>query len=157
MSPSVKSHVDLAQRTAVITTEFDHAVDVVWTLWSDPDNFARWWGPPGMPMTVHRHELRPGGTIEFSVASPHGMIRGKWTIHAMDPPRSVTFRFTSDGLEPTDVSIRLVDTSSTSTALHMTLQFSSDEIMRHALDIGFVDGVTRSVAAAHPIAAADPS
>ena len=152
MSPQVTSHVDTAERTAVVTTEFDQPIAVVWTLWSDPAKLAQWWGPPGMPMIVHRHQLQPGDVTEFTVELPDGAIRGQWAIHTVDPPRALTFTFSSDGLEPTDIAVQLIETSATSTTLHMTLQFTSDEIMRHALDIGFIDGVARSVDAAHTVA-----
>ncbi|MHB1138202.1 MAG: SRPBCC domain-containing protein, partial [Microthrixaceae bacterium] len=67
MNPTVHSRVDPAARSVVITTEFDHPVATVWTLFSDPTKLARWWGPPGLPMTVDRHDLRPGGVVEVTV------------------------------------------------------------------------------------------
>ena len=64
MTPTVHSHIDADERAVVITTSFDHPVAVVWSLFSDPTRLARWWGPPGMPMTIDHHELRAGGTVE---------------------------------------------------------------------------------------------
>jgi uncharacterized protein YndB with AHSA1/START domain len=149
VSPTVGSHVDVARRTAVLTTEFAHPIAVVWTLWSDPLKLARWWGPPGMPMNVHRHDLRPGCVTTFTVELPGGPIRGRWEIHDVEPPRALRFTFASDGLEPTEVDVGLVETTASSTAQSVTLRFASDENMRHALDIGFVEGVARSIGTAH--------
>ena len=154
MSPAVHSRVDTAERAAVITTEFDHPVEVVWTLFSDPTKLARWWGPPGMPITIDRHDLRPGGSVELTVSTAGGDVRGRWTIHEVAAPHTLTFTFASDGLDPTEISIDIRAAPNTSTTMVITARFASDEAMHRALDIGFVAGVARSCAAAHEVIAA---
>lgn len=153
MTPVVQSRVDADERVAVITTEFDHPPEVVWTLFSDPDRLAGWWGPPRMPMTIHRHELRPGGTVDLSVTTPGGEIRGRWRIHHVAAPHALAFTFTSDGLDPTEIAVDIRPTPSGSTTMTIEARFASDPSMRHALDIGFVDGVTRSCTAARRVLA----
>lgn len=151
MTPAVSTRVDAAERTAVITTSFDHPVDVVWTLFSDPTKLARWWGPPGMPMVIDRHDLRPGGTVELAVSTGDGAIRGRWAIHDVIAPHTLRFTFSSDGLDSTDIAVDIRAAPDTLTTLTITARFTSDDTMRHALDIGFVDGVVRSCTAAHDV------
>lgn len=153
MKPAVSSHVDTAERTAVITTSFDHPVEVVWTLFSDPAKLARWWGPPGMPMTVDHHDLRPGGLVEVTVTAGHGEFRGRWDVHEVAAPHRLSFTFSSDGLGPTEISVELEAESHASTTMTLQARFASDDEVRHALDIGFVDGVLRSCTAAHEVVA----
>jgi uncharacterized protein YndB with AHSA1/START domain len=153
MNPTVTSRVDTAERTAVITTSFDHPIDVVWTLFSDSTKLARWWGPPGMPMTIDRHDLRPGGAVELTVTTGDAVIRGRWSIHEVAAPHTLTFTFSSDGIGPTEITVHLGVASGTSTTMRLTARFASDDAMRHALDIGFLEGVGRSCSAAHEVIA----
>ncbi len=154
MTPIVRSHVDHERRSAVITTEFEHPLDVVWTLFSDPTKLARWWGPPGMPMTVDRHDLRPGGTVHVTVATGSGSIRARWRIHAVDAPLHLAFTFDSDGLDPTEITVDISAASATTATMTITARFGSPSGLQHALDIGFDAGLARSCAAAHQVVAA---
>ncbi len=154
MTAAVTSRVDAAERSAVITTSFDHPVEVVWTLFSDPGKLARWWGPPGMPMTIERHDLRPGGSVELTVSAGGDEIRARWAIHEVAAPHTLHFTFSSDGLDPTDVTVTIAAASDSSATLTITVRFRSDADMRHAIDIGFVEGVTRSCTTALDVVAA---
>ena len=153
MIPAVHSHVDPVERSAVITTEFDQPVAVVWTLFSDPAKLARWWGPPGLPMTVDRHELHPGGAVEVTVTTDRGRIHARWSIHTVDAPHGLTFTFESTGLDATEIAVAITATSDSSAAMTITARFSTHAGLRHALDIGFHEGLARSCAAAHTIVA----
>ena len=144
MTPTVRSHVDHRERCAVITTDFDHPLDVVWTLFSDPAKLARWWGPPGVPMRVDHHDLRPGGTVDITVTHDDAVIHGRWTIQRVDAPHHLEFTFESDGLEPTRISVALAAVTDTSATMSITARFATDELLQHALDIGFADAVARS-------------
>jgi uncharacterized protein YndB with AHSA1/START domain len=152
VNPLVNSRVDTAERAAVITTEFDQPAPVVWTLFSDASKLARWWGPPGMPMRIHRHDLRPGGSVELTVSTPMGDVHARWTIRDVAAPRTLGFTFVSDGLDPTEITVDLRSSSETSTTMEITVRFASDDAMHRALDIGFVDGVARSCATALEVA-----
>lgn len=154
MNPAVRSRVDSADRTAVITTSFEHPVDAVWTLFSDPTKLVRWWGPPGMPMTIDHHDLRPGGSVEVTVSTDGGEIRGRWAIHEVAVPHTLRFTFSSDGLDPTEISVAIDAASDSSTTMTITARFRSDASMRHAMDIGFVDGIVRSCTTALDVVAA---
>jgi uncharacterized protein YndB with AHSA1/START domain len=149
MTPAVDSWVDNARRAAVITTSFDHPAEVVWSLFADPDKLARWWGPPGAPMTIERHDLRPGGAVELTVTTGGTRIRGRWDIHEVAAPHGLGFTFSSDGLDPTEITVEIGAGSAGSTTLTITARFATDDHWRHALRIGFVDGVARSCTTAH--------
>lgn len=151
MNPPVSSRVDTANRRAVITTSFDHPVDVVWTLFSDPTKLARWWGPPGTPMTIDHHDLRPGGSVEVTVSVDGEETRGRWAIHEVAAPHTLRFTFSSDGLDPTEITVAIGAAPDSSTTLTITAHFGSEASMRHALDIGFVDGVVRSCTRARDV------
>lgn len=144
MTLKVQSVVDPHERTATITTTFEQQIDVVWTLWSDPVKLAKWWGPPGVPMAVDHHDLSVGGHVDITVHAAGSVIRGHWSIIAVEPSRSLRFTFASDGLEPTDIDVLIEQTSDATTTMTITARFTTDADLRHATEIGFVDGLTRA-------------
>jgi uncharacterized protein YndB with AHSA1/START domain len=156
MTPDVRSNIDPDQRTAAITTSFERSIDVVWTLWSDPDKLARWWGPPGVPMTVDHHELTLGGRVEVTVRFDGSVIRGRWTILAVDAPRSLSFTFESDGIGPTRIDVAIEPVSDTRTTMTLTARFATAADLRHAAEIGFAEGLARSVASAGVLLSGGP-
>jgi uncharacterized protein YndB with AHSA1/START domain len=51
-----------------ITRHFDRPRSVVWSAWSQPGQFAQWWGPRGCRVRVARLEFRPGGFFHYAMA-----------------------------------------------------------------------------------------
>jgi uncharacterized protein YndB with AHSA1/START domain len=151
MSSNVQAVVDRGERTATITTVFRQPIDAVWRLWSDPVKLARWWGPPGVPMTVDHHDLVPGGSVDVTVSAAGGVIRGHWSVTAVDPPSSLCFVFSSDGIEPTQIDVLIEPGSETTTTMTVTVRFGSDADLDRAIQIGFVDGVVRSCQSAQAV------
>lgn len=45
-----------------ITRRLDAPVDQVWSMWTDPAAFSKWYGPMGMTVPVAEMDLRVGGT-----------------------------------------------------------------------------------------------
>ena len=37
----------MAERNLVIEREFDAPRELVWRMWTDPDELTKWWGPEG--------------------------------------------------------------------------------------------------------------
>jgi len=60
---------DPAALTMTITSEFDAPIDRVWSLWEDPRQLERWWGPPTYPATVVDHDLTPAQTRNLEKAA----------------------------------------------------------------------------------------
>ena len=83
---------DFDSLTLTLIAEFDAPPEQVWQLWADPRLLERWWGPPGHPATVERHDLTPGGEVAYAIAGPKGKAaRGWWRITSVDPPTSLEF------------------------------------------------------------------
>ena len=45
----------------VIKRTFDAPRDLVWKVWSDPDQAKHWWGPKGFTLPFVEMDQRPGG------------------------------------------------------------------------------------------------
>jgi uncharacterized protein YndB with AHSA1/START domain len=78
-------------RTLVMTHIFDAAPARVFAAWTDPAQFADWFGPAGMKTTHCQLDLRVGGAWELT-GEGRGTTRaisGKYL--AVDPPRLLSF------------------------------------------------------------------
>jgi uncharacterized protein YndB with AHSA1/START domain len=61
----------------VIERGFDAPVDLVWQMWTDPDDFKAWYGPDGASIPVAQMDVRVGGRrlVCMEVQSPEGPMR----------------------------------------------------------------------------------
>ncbi|TMI71157.1 MAG: SRPBCC domain-containing protein [Bacillati bacterium ANGP1] len=60
------------QQAIVITRVFDAPRELVWKAWTEPEHFARWYGPKGFTTPVCRIDLRVGGKYLNCMRSPQG-------------------------------------------------------------------------------------
>ena len=145
---------DLEARTMTLDAEFDASPERVWQLWADPRQLERWWGPPTYPATVTRHDLHPGGRVEYHMTGPAGdQPRGYWEIVEVDPPRSLVFRdgFANDDGTPNTafpetvgrVTITEIGGGRTRMSIHSL--FPSTEAMEQVLAMGMEEGLTQAV------------
>lgn len=57
-----------------IERTFDAPIEVVWSLWTDPEHFAGWYGPQGARIPSAEMDVRVGGRrrIAMEMDGPHG-------------------------------------------------------------------------------------
>ena len=53
-----------------ITRVFDAPRELVFRMWTEPQHFARWWGPKGFTNPVCELDARPGGEILVRMRAP---------------------------------------------------------------------------------------
>ena len=58
----------------VIERVVDAPISQVWTMWTDPQQFAAWYGPAGATIDTVRFDLRPTGEriVAMTVPTPGG-------------------------------------------------------------------------------------
>jgi uncharacterized protein YndB with AHSA1/START domain len=61
-----------ASNEIVITRVVDAPREQVFKAWTEPERFARWWGPNGFTTPVCRMDVRPGGVLHYCMRSPEG-------------------------------------------------------------------------------------
>jgi uncharacterized protein YndB with AHSA1/START domain len=61
-----------SDREIVLSRVFDAPRDVVFAVWTDPEQVGRWWGPKGFTTTIHAMDVRPGGVWRFVMHGPDG-------------------------------------------------------------------------------------
>jgi uncharacterized protein YndB with AHSA1/START domain len=84
---------DAATEIAVSRT-FDAPRDLVFKVWTDPDQIPAWWGPTGftVPRESVNVELRPGGRYELTMVDPGGTeYPVRQEITEVDPPSLLVF------------------------------------------------------------------
>lgn len=139
--------------TVTLVAEFDASIDQVWALWSDPHKLERWWGPPGYPATVERHDLTAGGQVKYRMTGPEGdPHHGLWSVTAVDPPTSLEFTDAfaePDGTPIADmpvstITVRLVDREG-GTRMELRASFESREDMDTWVATGTIEGLREAV------------
>ena len=150
--------------TMTLEAEFDAAAERVWQLWADPRQLERWWGPPTYPATFTKHELRPGGRVEYHMTGPEGdQPKGYWEIDEADAPRSIVFRdgfANDDGSPNTDMPVNTIRVSieemaASRTRMSIESIFPSTEAMEQVLAMGMEEGLTEAVGQIDAILAQD--
>jgi uncharacterized protein YndB with AHSA1/START domain len=126
----------------------------VWELWSDPRKLEQWWGPPGYPATVEKHDLSPGGEVTYLMTGPEGDTHhGVWRVTAVDPPASLEFTdaFADSGGAPLEdspvsvISVRLLEHEAGGTHMEIRMTFETREDMERIVETGTVEGLKQAV------------
>jgi uncharacterized protein YndB with AHSA1/START domain len=147
-------HKDPEALTMTVTSEFGAPVDRVWQMWANPRLLERWWGPPMYPATVVRHDLTPGGSVDYFMTSPQGDRHGGWwRVAAVDAPRHLEFTdgFADEAGQPnpdmpvTTTSVDLVEQADGTTRMSIETRFPSHEAMERLLAMGIEEGLTAAV------------
>ncbi|MGZ4038569.1 MAG: SRPBCC domain-containing protein, partial [Bacteroidia bacterium] len=56
-----KKENETSGREISISRLFDAPLELVWTVWTQPEHLKNWWGPSGFTNTIHRMDVKPGG------------------------------------------------------------------------------------------------
>src|ERR1700739_3864611 len=59
-------------RQLTISRLLNAPVELVWTMWSDPEHIKHWWGPKGFTNTIFKMDFRDGGEWDFIMHGPDG-------------------------------------------------------------------------------------
>jgi uncharacterized protein YndB with AHSA1/START domain len=144
---------DPQRLTLTVEAEFDASVERIWQLWADPRQLERWWGPPTYPATFTKHDLAPGGRVEFHMTGPTGdRSHGYWDVLEVEPARRILLRdgCAADGTPLTDLPINTIRVGIEKVAqgrTRMTIEivFPSLEAMEQVLAMGTEEGLSQAV------------
>ena len=99
-----------SDRDFTITRVFDAPRDLVWKAWTEPEQFARWFGPRGLttPLSTLAMDVRPGGAVELTMVSDDDGTQypGSGVFLEVVRPERLVWRNRDDG---SVVTVMLVD------------------------------------------------
>jgi uncharacterized protein YndB with AHSA1/START domain len=139
----VRVEKDTAARTVTVVAEFDAGADRVWGLWADPRRLERWWGPPGHPATVRRHDLVPGGTVSFTFGGEVPEV--EWRVREVEAPHRLRFEFADPRVPVVTISVDIRERDGEGTEMVVEGSFGSGAELEAMLAIGFDRGIATSV------------
>jgi uncharacterized protein YndB with AHSA1/START domain len=70
---NVKSKKSSPVKELLITRVFNAPRELVFSMWTDPKHFAKWWGPKNFTAPVCELDARPGGAILIHMQGPDGI------------------------------------------------------------------------------------
>lgn len=62
------------KETVTLTRIYNAPRERVWKAWTDPKQFAQWWGPAGFTNPRCEVDVRPGGAIRIDMRGPDGTV-----------------------------------------------------------------------------------
>ena len=68
----MKTQSDASSRTLTLKRTFDAPLKLVWSVWTQPEHIAEWWGPKGMKTEIVEHNFKVGGSWKYSMKMPDG-------------------------------------------------------------------------------------
>jgi len=145
---------DPEKLTLTIEAEFDAPIESIWQLWADPRKLERWWGPPTYPATVTKHDLTPGGRVEYHMTGPEGdQPGGYWDIVEVEPPRRILLRDSAcaaDGTPNMDlptntIRVGIEEITPGRTRMLIEIEFPSIEAMEKTIAMGTDEGLRQAV------------
>ena len=74
MSDTMSTKTTIEDRTPVLSLErvFNATPERLWTYWTDPKKYAKWFNPAPIDLVIHEFDVRPGGKIRFDMPQPDG-------------------------------------------------------------------------------------
>jgi uncharacterized protein YndB with AHSA1/START domain len=124
---------DAANLTLTVVGDYPVPQERLWAAFADPRQLERFWGPPFMPATFTRHEMRVGGRAEYVLTGPEGETwSGSWTFTAVSPISSFEAQDGEDNAEDESMPSSMkfaFETTPTGSRMTCVTTFSSVEAM----------------------------
>ena len=76
---------------------FDAPRDLVWTVWTDPEHIAKWWGPKGFTTTTYNMDVKAGGVWRFVMHGPDRDYQNKITYLEVVKPERLVYKHGGTG------------------------------------------------------------
>jgi uncharacterized protein YndB with AHSA1/START domain len=80
------------QQDLIVRRVFDAPPELVFKAWTECEHLQRWWGPKGFTTPHCSIDLRPGGSMHYSMRSPEGEdYWGIGTFQEIAPPEKIVY------------------------------------------------------------------
>jgi uncharacterized protein YndB with AHSA1/START domain len=80
------------ERELVIMRQFNAPRELVFKMLTEATHLAKWWGPKGLGVKVHKLDVKPGGMFLYSGSVPNGPeMWGKFIYREIQAPEKLVF------------------------------------------------------------------
>ena len=118
-----------AERGFTITRVFEAPPELVWQAWTEPDQFAQWFGGPPTRLESVQMDVRVGGTWSARMVIPdHPGIPWFGRYLELDHPRRMVIEFTDQGPEATQFELWTVSLRDLGGSTELTLRQSGGHL-----------------------------
>ena len=133
-----------APRAIAASRVFDAPRDVVWRMWTEPDQIAQWWGPKGFSNSIDSMDVRRGGAWTFVMHGPDGRDYENKIVYreVVKPTRIAYDHVTRPRFHTTVVFTALGDRTKISMRMLFTTRPLRD---RTAKEYGAVEGMHQTL------------
>ena len=146
--PVTAVSTDPENLTMSLVADFAAPAERLWSAFTDPRQFERFWGPPGYPATFAEFDFTVGGRALYRMTSPQGEpSTGTWEFLAIDAPRrfEVLDAFAEADGTPMEgfPSMRMVfsfEDTPEGSRLSNTTHFTSAEALEQVVAMGALEG-----------------
>jgi uncharacterized protein YndB with AHSA1/START domain len=135
---------------------YDAPRQLVWDAWTDPDQIAQWWGPPGVstPRESIELDLRPGGRIAFDMVDDATGARypNSGTFVEVDPPARIVWSDDgfADGTGKGTATITFTEDDAATTTLTISLVADFSDAVRAGAELGWAGQLDKLAAYLRP-------
>lgn len=83
---------DAAERTLILTRDFDAPRELVFAAWTDREAVGQWFGPRGFTTTTYEMDVRPGGEWRYMMHGPDGKDWPNKVVYVeVSPPERLVY------------------------------------------------------------------
>lgn len=151
--PVTAVNTDPEALTMTLEAEFAAPVERLWSVFTDPRQLERFWGPPGWPATFTAFDFTVGAHANYHMTSPQGeKSGGRWEFVAIDAPHSFSVLDSFADTEGNPIadmpSMRMVfsfEATPGGSRLVNTTYLASAEALEQVVAMGAVEGSTMAM------------
>lgn len=136
----------------IMERSFEAPRERVFSMFTEPDHIARWWGPTGWGTTVYKMEVKPGGIWHYCMRSPEGQEAwGKAIYREIEAPNRLVYVDTFSDEQENEVEglpTMLITTDffaeGTGCKVVSATKFDSEEELKSVMEMGAVEGMAQT-------------
>jgi uncharacterized protein YndB with AHSA1/START domain len=142
----------MSEQTIVIERELDAPRELVWQVWTDPDEVTKWWGPEHFttPREKIDFDLKPGGVCRITMVGPEGEeYPSDGHFGVVEPPERLSFGETITEhpmIESGETTIEFVDLGGDRTKVVVTSRMLAAAEMSEMATLGWNSQLDKLVA-----------
>lgn len=136
----------------IMERSFEAPRERVFSMFTEAEHIARWWGPTGWDTTVYKMEVEPGGVWHYCMRSPDGQEAwGKAVYREIEPPNRLVYVDAFSDEQENEVEglpTMLITTDffaeGTGCKVVSATKFNSEEELKSVIEMGAVEGMTQT-------------